>query len=191
MIRPDSIQSRMRRMVVIFCGFMAAILAVTLTLVLTLAAACTFGISQSNGPEDLTEEELAEWQEKLNSLEWNGFVTSMYTDVRYLFPETLFYNGAGISRSATEEERAALEASYDGIIDTDIQAFSVADIDQFLADHTGLVRADFAGSGYVSPWTASGKTWAELEPDSTYFLVHGDTNYTGPSTLPPRKRPGS
>lgn len=35
MIRPDSIQSRMRRMVVIFCGFMAAILAVTLTLVLT------------------------------------------------------------------------------------------------------------------------------------------------------------
>ena len=83
---------------------------------LTLAAACTFGISQSNGPEDLTAEELSEWQEKLNSLEWNGFVTSMYTDVRYLFPETLFYNGAGISRSATEEERAALEASYDGTV---------------------------------------------------------------------------
>ena len=160
-------------------GRKRGVLALALTLVLTLAAACTFGISQSNGPEDLTEEELAEWQEKLNSLEWNGFVTSMYTDVRYLFPETLFYNGAGISRSATEEERAALEASYDGIIDTDIQAFSVADIDQFLADHTGLTRADFAGSGYVSPWTASGKTWAELEPDSTYFLVHGDTNYTG------------
>ena len=34
MSRPDSIQSRMRRMVAIFCGFMAAILAVTLALVL-------------------------------------------------------------------------------------------------------------------------------------------------------------
>ena len=33
--RPDSIQSRMHRMVVICCGFMAAILAATLTLVLT------------------------------------------------------------------------------------------------------------------------------------------------------------
>ena len=34
MSRPDSIQSRMRRLVVIFCGFMAAILAVMLALVL-------------------------------------------------------------------------------------------------------------------------------------------------------------
>ena len=34
MSRPDSIQSRMRRMVVVSCGFMAAVLAVTLALVL-------------------------------------------------------------------------------------------------------------------------------------------------------------
>ena len=34
MSRPDSIQSRMRRLVVIFCGFMAAIPAVMLVLVL-------------------------------------------------------------------------------------------------------------------------------------------------------------
>ena len=154
------------------------VLALALTLVLTLAAACAFGISQAGGPEDLTAEELSEWEEKLNSLEWNGFVTDMYTDIRNHFPEKLFYNGAGISRSATDEERAALEAENDGVIDTDIQALSVADIDQFLADHTGLTRADFAGSGYVSPWTASGKTWAELEQGDTWFLVHGDTNYT-------------
>ena len=32
MSRPDSIQSRMRRLVVIFCGFMTAILAVMLAL---------------------------------------------------------------------------------------------------------------------------------------------------------------
>lgn len=34
MSRPDSIQSRMRRLVIIFCGFMAAVLAVLLGLVL-------------------------------------------------------------------------------------------------------------------------------------------------------------
>ena len=57
-----------------------------------------------------------------------------------------------------------LRTSYDGIIDTDIQAFSVADIDQYLADHTGLVRPDFAGSGYVSPWTArySFASWMQV-----------------------------
>ena len=149
--------------------------ALALTLLVTVTAACAVGLSQTAEPRELTEAELSQWQERLNTAEWNGFLSRMYTDVRYLNPEDLFYNGAGISRPASEAERTALEERWGDSIDLDIIAMDVADLDSYLADHAGVARADFAAGARVSPW--DGKSWRDLEPGDTHFAVHGDTNF--------------
>ena len=148
----------------------AAVLA--LTLLITVAAACAVGLNQTSGPQALTEAELSQWQEKLNSEEWNGFLSQMYTDVRCLNPEDLFYDGAGIARPATEAELAALEARGEPI-ELDVIAMDVSDIDQYLKDHAGITRGDFAAGAWTGG--ADETSWRDLE--DTHFAVHGDTNF--------------
>ena len=58
-------------------------LALALALLATVAAACTFGV-QATADGALSEEELAAWQEKLDSEEMQPYLYRMYTDVSLL-----------------------------------------------------------------------------------------------------------
>ncbi len=58
-------------------------LALALVLLATVAAACTFGVKPS-GDGALTPEELAAWQEKVESPEMDHYIYRMYTDAAYL-----------------------------------------------------------------------------------------------------------
>ena len=58
-------------------------LALALALLATVAAACTFGVKPSADGE-LSAEELAAWQEKVESPEMDHYIYRMYSDVSYL-----------------------------------------------------------------------------------------------------------
>ncbi|MDE7218356.1 MAG: M56 family metallopeptidase [Oscillospiraceae bacterium] len=58
-------------------------LALALVLLATVAVACAVGVKPSTDGE-LTPEELAEWQEKIESPEMDHYIWKMYTDVSYL-----------------------------------------------------------------------------------------------------------
>lgn len=145
-----------------------------LVLVLTLAAACAVRLEETQRPdaqesgEPLTEEELARWQETLSSTECNGFVSRLYTDVRYLPLYELLYNGAGISYAPEGAEREALLAAWGDDPDTDIFALSRKDIEAFLETYTGYGIEDFRGQ--LDNWTV-------LEGYDSCCIAHGDTNY--------------
>lgn len=146
-----------------------------LALVLTVAVACSVGLQETELPdpqepagEPLTEEEVAQWQEKLSSMELNGFVARLYTDVRYLPLYELLYDGAGISYSPAETEREAVVEAWGYDPDTDILAISRSDVQAFLETYTGYGIEDFRGM--MGNWTA-------LEGSDNYYTAHGDTNY--------------
>ena len=64
--------------------------ALALTLLLTVATACAVGISQADSPKELTGEDLAAWQERVNAPEGLGqYLWRMYTDIAYLPPQEL------------------------------------------------------------------------------------------------------
>lgn len=65
-------------------------------LVLMGLAAC----APKDGP--LTEKELAEWEERLNTPEWSAFLSHLYSDVRYLNLSRVFAAGAGLAQSAPD-----------------------------------------------------------------------------------------
>ena len=58
-------------------------LALVLVLLAAVAAACTFGVKASDDGA-LSEEELAAWQEKVESPEMDQYIYRMYSDVSYL-----------------------------------------------------------------------------------------------------------
>ncbi len=152
---------------------LAAVLSVTVLCACTLAFAQTGQDQEDGEPEGapLSQEEIDLWQERLESEEWNGFVTNMYSDVRRLSLLELLYNGAGIGRGLTAGELAAFVEEYEDGPQTDIFAIDLADMEAYLEEHTGYGPEDFA-SGLAE--------FGGLEgfPDMVY-LYHGDTNYTG------------
>ena len=64
-------------------------LALALALLATVAAACAVGVKSSKDGA-LSPEELAEWQEKVESQEMDRYIWKMYTDVAYLLPEEVY-----------------------------------------------------------------------------------------------------
>lgn len=144
--------------------------ALAATLLLVAAVGCTVGVAAA-AEEPLSEEELAQWQEKLSDPVYNGFVSAMYSDASRLSVSGVFYNGAGVNHEMTEEERAAVMEAMGGDPDCPIVAITTQAADDFLRENTGLGLADIAG-GFGSMWTYL------LEYDS-YYLAHGDTNYVG------------
>ena len=59
------------------------VLALALALLATVAAACTFGVKPSTDGE-LSAEELAAWQERVESPEMDNYIWKMYIDTAYL-----------------------------------------------------------------------------------------------------------
>lgn len=64
-------------------------LALALALLAVVAAACAVGVKSSNDGA-LSPEELAAWQEKVESQEMDRYIWKMYTDVAYLPPEEVY-----------------------------------------------------------------------------------------------------
>ena len=99
---------------------------------------CLLGFARP-GSRELTEEEPADWQEKLDSPAYRGFLTGMYTDVRYLPLDQLLWEGAGLERTGE---------NY----------LSAQDLEAYLTRYTGLTLEDFA----------SGLSWAYLAEEDGY-----------------------
>ncbi len=143
--------------------------ALALVLTATLATACALGFRAVErgelSAEPLTAEELAAWQEKLESDQWNGFLTRMYTDVRYLPLADLLGSGAGISYWPTEEERAQVAEAWGFAPEVNIFAFRQEEIQTYLAEHTGYSVADFKGRlrGLMA-----------LEDDESCYMARGE-----------------
>lgn len=64
-------------------------LVLIIALLATVAAACAVGVKPSEDGE-LTPEELAAWQEKVESRSMDRYIWKMYTDVSYLPPEEVY-----------------------------------------------------------------------------------------------------
>ncbi len=151
-----------------------AVLAVALTL--TLLAACAVQVNQAQPPEEepLTAEELADWQEKLSSRELNGFVTRLYTDVRYLPLGELFYNymdeqaDGSVLSHVPENARELYQAAFGYTPDCDYTGITRTLANEFLTKYTGYTVEDFRG-GF-------GSLWLYDEAGDGWFNAHGDTN---------------
>lgn len=98
----------------------------------------------------------------------NQFLSSMYDDPTDIDLFELFYCGAKQGNSASEEERAAYEAS-NGFTDCDIVRVSTAEADAVLLEYTGLTLEE-TNKVHLSDFTY-------LPESDAYFLGHGDTNY--------------
>ena len=133
-------------------GTAALCIALLLTTVALGAVACT-----ARKPEPLNEEELAMWQERVESEEWYGFFAQYYTDVRHLDLDDIFAYGAGLGQEVTDPtERAEALAllGLDGEDDTPVLRYTREDMDAFLREKTGLGLEELAQSG--KPLLSSG-----------------------------------
>jgi len=157
---------RRRKGVVVLC----------VVLVVTVAAACLIGFSmpedeqkdEPNG-EPLTAEEVAQWQEKLNSAEYIGFMTHMYSEAKYIRLAEVLYNGAGLTHTPDQAEvqtyltAAGLEELY-----TDLEAISAPELEAYVQEKIGLGLDEFAAP----------LGWTYVEEYDSYYFMHGDTNAT-------------
>ena len=117
------------------------------------------GLAGQRGRE-LTEEELAAWQEKLETPAYRGFLTRMYADVRYLPLDQLLRGGAGLSRPPDAEELAAWpEAAAEGMA-----VISAGELEAYLETYTGLAPEDFSG----------GPSWHYGEAWDAYCFARGE-----------------
>lgn len=132
------------------------------------------GAEQTGGADELqsrelTQEEIAFFDEYLSlSGNW-GFLLSTYETAEEIDLNELFYSGAGISNYSLTEEEAAdyLNASGDAEIYTDVVHLTTAEIDGFLLEKTGLSLAQMQKP---LDWVYSAET-------DTWYHQAGDTNW--------------
>jgi len=161
------------------------VLALCAVLLVTVAAACLIGCQVAGNEEKpgnaLSASELAEWQEKLDSTEYNGFVTHMYSEAKYINLDQIFYLGAGIGHQASEEEvQAYLAATGMEELYTDLEAISAPAMEQYLMEHVGLGLQEF-----VAPLS-----WDYVEEFDSYYFQHGDTNFAVVEVLSGKEKDG-
>ena len=119
--------------------------------------------------EELSEEELQEIQEKLNTREYYGFLDQGFDRPENINWEEVFYDGADISTiDVSDKEKEALKKAlqWDRLYG-DCSAIAGKDMENFIKTHTGLdmnVKDVKTDGTYVE------------EYDKIYFL-HFDANY--------------
>lgn len=127
--------------------------------------------SQEEAVRKLTEEELADYTEYINSIENNGFLACLYESPVQLDLVEVFYNGAGLSAPTgvpiEEIRQDYLEASGQQQLETDLIALTTAQIDTFLKEKTGYGFADME----------KGMDFIYSEKTDTWYSQHGDTNF--------------
>ena len=93
----------------------------------------------------LSEDELSQWEERLNSPDWAGFLSHMYSDPRYINLNRVLLEGCGLVRSATARERAAYPVQGQ-----ELQLVSVGrdDLDSLLLKIAGHTASDWESYPY-------------------------------------------
>lgn len=121
----------------------------------------------------LTAEELAEYTEWIQDLSNYGFLLSDWEDPSQILLYQVFYNGAGVAREGTEEEkRAYMERNDQPEIYTDFFAMDKADVDAVLSEKVGFTYDELVKKG------SRGMEDAYYAEADSFCLEHGDTNYT-------------
>lgn len=121
----------------------------------------------------LTAEELAEYTEWIQDLSNYGFLLSDWEDPSQILLYQVFYNGAGVAREGTEEEkRAYMERNDQPEIYTDFFAMDKADVDAVLSEKVGFTYGELVEKG------SRGMEDAYYAESDSFCLEHGDTNYT-------------
>ena len=139
-----------RRGTVVLC------MALVLTAAAMGAVACT-----ALKPEPLTEEELAMWQERVESEEWYGFFVSCYSDVDHLDLDDVFRYGAGLAPEVTDpaERSEALTVTGELSMGQTLRRMTRADMDAFLQERTGLGLEDLFHTWDNIPATVDGEVY--------------------------------
>ena len=125
--------------------------------------------------EELSEAELNEIQEKLNTNEYNGFVNQGFSSPNEIDWTKVFYNGAGISSSeiSDKEEQTLLDELNWYELYGDVIVLSKKDIEDFVLKHTGLdTEAKDLNLDAIY-----------LEEYENFYFVHSDADFTSVSCL--------
>ena len=117
---------------------------------------------------DLTEEELAQWTDYVNSRENNAFLLSYYDEPKQIDLNELFYTGCGLDMEVLTEEEvqeylewAEMDEVYTGF--TRITGKQVATV---LKSRLGLTMEEMEKP----------LEWCYLTESDAYVMQHGDTN---------------
>lgn len=118
---------------------------------------------------ELTQEEIAFFDEYLSLRENSGFLLSTYKSAEEIDLHELFYNGAGMSNWGLTEEEAEdyLNAAGADEIYTDVRHLTTSQIDAFLLEKTGL---SYEQMQKKLDWVYSAQT-------DTWYYQAGDTNW--------------
>ncbi len=123
------------------------------------------------GSEKLAEAELQQIEEDLNSFELNGFLCSIYRNIRDASLVDIFYNGAGLPAEYDVEKvrRAYMEKEEIDTIETDLGVIDAKAARAFITQKTGGLRIcqfrDRLG-------------WDYLEEEGVFAREYSDTNYS-------------
>ena len=151
--------------------------------VLLLLAAVGLGVALTEEKTvPLTDEELAQWQEKLAEPGWNGFLLHMYSCPELINLNSVLYQGAGLDHELTDAERSAAHSAFftrydDWKGDIYSETFGepwenriigiyAADLEAYLREYTGLGFEDLSHT----------RTWYYLEEYDSYYMLNFSTD---------------
>lgn len=120
----------------------------------------------------LTEEELAEYTEWVQDISNYGFLLSDWANPAQINLYQVFYNGAGVARQGTEEEKQAFCDCYNQPeIYTDFLSMDKANVDAVLLEKVGLTYDELMAQG------SEGMVEDYYAETNSFCLERGDTNY--------------
>lgn len=145
-----------------------------LAAILCVLCGCTAGMNDQ-GPAAsaaVPETGLESIEALFNQPQNNGLLLSVFDDVSDIDLSQVFYNGAGITNSVTEEERE-LYCRTLGIDSAplDMTKITTAQANDFLVRWLGI------GLSGISTSLTDYDGWVYLEDYDAYYFLHGDTNY--------------
>lgn len=129
--------------------------------------------SSESGNGELTKEELTEYTEWLNQWDNYGFLLSDWNTPEQINLLEVFYNGAGISQQATEEQiQIYLKQEGQEELYTDFWVITHEKINDFMLEKLGLTYDELTAKGNLSFEDAY------LVDADCFAMEVGDTNYT-------------
>lgn len=119
-------------------------------------------------PVVLTEQELAQWTDYVNSRENNAFLLSFYDEPSQINLNELFYTGCGLEMENLSDKEVQEYLTWAGAdeVYTEFTRLTGEQIASVLKLRLGLTLEDMA-----QPFE-----WCYLTDSDAYVMQHGDTN---------------